>query len=214
MMRTAAKKGMAVPKRDIAIFDLGGVLLDWNPRHLYRKLFPGDDVAMEHFLATVCTNEWNRRQDAGQLCAEAARLLKAEHPDKSTLIDAYYRRFDEMIAGPIDGTVAILAELRKRKTPLYFLSNYSAETFRSAPGRFEFLSWFDGGVISGEVGVLKPEPEIYTLLVARFGIDPQRAVFIDDVAANAEGGRALGIHGIHFTGPKALRAELAALGIL
>jgi 2-haloacid dehalogenase len=205
---------LALAKRDIAIFDLGGVLLDWNPRHLFRKLFAGDEAAMEHFLATVCTSDWNRAQDAGRPWAEAARLLKAEHPGKADLIDAYYTRFDEMIAAPIEGTVAILAELRARKTPLYILSNYSAETFRSAPGRFAFLSWFDGGIISGDVGALKPDPAIYALLVDRFGIDPRRAVFIDDVAANAEGGRALGIRGIHFRGPDALRAELMSLGML
>ena len=109
-------------RRDIAIFDLGGVLLDWNPRHLYRKLLRGDEAAMERFLATVCTNEWNRGQDSGRSFAEGCRLLKARHPDKADLIDAYHARFDEMIAGPIEGTVAILAELRERDTPLYFLA--------------------------------------------------------------------------------------------
>lgn len=200
--------------RDIAIFDLGGVLLDWNPRHLYRKLFAGDDTAMEDFLATVCTNEWNRGQDAGRPCAEAARLLKAEHPAKADLIDAYYARFDEMIAGPIEGTVAILAELRGRAVPLYFLSNYSAETFRLAPPRFAFLSWFADGIVSGEHGVIKPDPAIYQLLIDRCAIDPRRAVFIDDVAANAEAARPFGIHPIHYRNPETLRAELVALDFL
>jgi 2-haloacid dehalogenase len=200
--------------RDVVIFDLGGVLLDWNPRHLYRKLFPGDEAGMEHFLATICTGEWNRRQDAGRLCAEAAQLLKAEHPDKAELIDAYYSRFDEMIAGPIPGTVDILAALRERGTPLYFLSNYSAETFRLAPPRFEFLSWFAGGIVSGEHGVIKPDPAIYALVLDRFAIDPHRAIFIDDVAANAEAAQPFGIHPIHFHDPDMLRAELAALGLL
>ncbi len=201
-------------RRDIAIFDLGGVLLDWNPRHLYRKLFPGDEAGMEQFLATVCTNDWNRGQDAGRPCAEAVRLLTAEHPGKAELIAAYYGRFDEMIAGPIEGAVAILAELRARDTPLYFLSNYSAETYPAALKRFEFLAWFDGGIVSGDVGALKPQPEIYALLLDRFAIDPHRAVFIDDVAANAEGARPSGIHGIQFRDPGALRAELAELGFL
>ena len=114
------------------VFDLGGVLIDWDPRHLYRKLFAGDQAAMEQFLATVCTHEWNRCQDAGRSFAEGARLLKAEHPDKGELIDAYGSRFDEMIAGPISGSVEILAELRDRGIPLYGLTNWSAETYPAA----------------------------------------------------------------------------------
>jgi 2-haloacid dehalogenase len=201
-------------QRDTVIFDLGGVLLDWNPRHLYRPLFPGDEAAMEHFLATVCNSAWNRQQDAGRRVAEACALLKAEHPDRAVLIDAYYARHLDMIAGPIDGTVTILAELRERGTKLYFLSNYSAETYPFALGRYDFLSWFAGGIVSGEHGVIKPDPAIYRLLLDRHGIDPRRAVFIDDVAANAEAARPFGIHPIHFTGPDALRAELAELGLL
>jgi len=202
-----------VSQRDVVIFDLGGVLLDWDPRHLYRKLFP-DEAAMEHFLATVCTGEWNRRQDAGRPVADAAGLLKAQHPDKAHLIDAYYTRHLDMIAGPVEGSVAILAELREHGTPLYFLSNYSAETYPLARRAFDFLGWFRGGIVSGDVGLIKPDPQIYALLIDRFGIDPHRAIFIDDVAANAEGGRHLGIHGVHFRDPDALRAELTELGLL
>jgi len=203
-----------LPQRDIVIFDLGGVLLDWNPRHLYRQLFAGDETAMEHFLDNICTTEWNRRQDAGRPCPEGAALLRAEHPDKAELIDAYYTRHLDMIAGPIDGTVAILTELRQRGTPLYFLSNYAAETYPLALARFDFLSWFMGGIVSGHHGVIKPDPAIYALLIERCGIDPRRAVFIDDVAANAEAARPFGIHPIHFTSPEALRADLAGLGLL
>jgi len=203
-----------LPQRDIVIFDLGGVLLDWNPRHLYRELFSGDEAAMEHFLATVCNGAWNLRQDAGRRVAEACALLKADHPDKGHLIDAYYGRHLDMIAGPIDGAVEILAELRERGTPLYFLSNYSAETYPLALGRYDFLSWFAGGIVSGEHGVVKPDPAIYELLLSRFEIDPQRAVFIDDVVVNAEAARPFGIHGIHFTSPDTLRAELTELGLL
>lgn len=201
-------------RRDIVIFDVGGVLLDWNPRHLYRKLFPGDEAAMEAFLATVCTAEWNRGQDAGRLCADASALLKAEHPDKAALIDAYYDRFAEMVPGPIEGSLEILTELHTRDTPLYYLSNHSAETWRHSLGRFPFCSWFAGGIVSGEHGVLKPDPAIYRLLLDRYAIDPHRAVFIDDVAVNAEGGRPLGIHGIHFSNASALRSELETLELL
>ena len=153
--------------RSIVIFDLGGVLIDWDPRHLYRKLFAGDEAAVEQFLATVCTHEWNRCQDAGRSFAEGARLLKAEHPDKAGLIDAYGHRFDEMIAGPIAGSVEILAELRDQGIPLYGLTNWSAETYPAALQRFAFLRWFRGILVSGEVRVIKPDPRIFALLTER-----------------------------------------------
>jgi 2-haloacid dehalogenase len=205
---------MTEPTRSIVIFDLGGVLIDWDPRHLYRKLFVGDETAMEQFLASVCTQEWNRCQDAGRSFAEGARLLKAEHPDKAELIDAYGARFDEMMAGPIAGAVEILAELRERGTPLYGLTNFSAETYPYALARFDFLGWFRGILVSGEVGAIKPDPSIYELLLERFAIDPHRAVYIDDVAANTEAARPFGIHGIHFSTPDALREELVRLALL
>jgi 2-haloacid dehalogenase len=200
--------------RSIVIFDLGGVLIDWDPRRLYRKLFAGDEAAVEQFLATVCTHEWNRCQDAGRSFDEGARLLKAQHPDKAELIDAYGARFDEMMAGPIAGAVEILAELRERGTPLYGLTNFSAETYPHAVARFGFLGWFRGILVSGEVGTIKPDPRIYELLLERFAIDPHRAVYIDDVAANAEAARPFGIHGIHFSTPDALREELVRLALL
>jgi 2-haloacid dehalogenase len=200
--------------RDIVVFDLGGVLIEWDPRHLYRKLFAGDDAAMEHFLANVCTHDWNRCQDAGRSFAEGASLLKAEHPDRAELIDAYFARFDEMMPGPIAGTIDVLAELRDRRTPLYGLTNFSAETYPPTYERFEFLGWFRGILVSGEVGLIKPDPRIFELLIERFAIDPRRAVYIDDVEANVIAARPFGIHAIHFTTPAALRSELAALGLL
>ena len=205
---------MEKPARDTVVFDLGGVLIAWDPRHLYRKLFAGDETAMEHFLANVCTHEWNRCQDAGRSFAEGARLLKAEHPEKAELIDAYFTRFDEMMPGPIAGSVEILAELKERGTPLYGLTNFSAETYPPTFERFEFLRWFDGILVSGEVELIKPDPRIFALLIERFAIDPHRAVYIDDVAANVAGAHPFGIHAIHFTTPAALRAELAELGLL
>ena len=205
---------MTKTARDIVVFDLGGVLIDWDPRHLYRKLFAGDETAMEHFLATVCTHEWNRGQDAGRTFAEGASLLKAEHPDKAGLIDAYCARFDEMMPGPIAGSVEILADLKSSGVPLYCLTNFSAETYPPTFERFEFLRWFRGVVVSGEVGIIKPDPRMYELLLERFAIDPQRAVYIDDVAANVGAARPFGIHAIHFTTPAELRAELVELGLL
>jgi 2-haloacid dehalogenase len=205
---------MAERRRNSVVFDLGGVLIDWDPRHLYRKLFAGDEAAMEHFLATVCTHEWNRCQDAGRSFAEGARLLKAEYPDKAALIDAYGTRFDEMMPGPIAGSVEILGELRDRGTPLYALTNFSAETYPPARQRFAFLSWFCGILVSGEVKVIKPDPQIFQLLIERFDIDPYSAVYIDDVEANVAAARPFGIHAIQFTTPAALRAELVRLGLL
>jgi 2-haloacid dehalogenase len=196
--------------RDTIVFDLGGVLIDWDPRHLYRKLFAGNEAEMEHFLATVCTHEWNRGQDAGRTFAEGARLLKAEHPDKAELIDAYCTRFDEMMAGSVE----ILAELKALGRPLYALTNFSAETYPPTFERFGFLRWFRGVLVSGEEGVIKPDPRIFELLLERFAIDPKRAVYIDDVSANVDAARLFGIHALHFTTPTTLRAELAELGLL
>jgi 2-haloacid dehalogenase len=198
----------------VAIFDLGGVLLEWNPRHLYRKLFRGDEAAMEHFLATVCTTEWNERQDAGRTFADGTQALLPRHADKLELIEAFSRRFSEMIPGPIEGTVAVLAELRERGVPLFGVSNWSAETFPPQRERFDFLSWFDDLVISGIVGVIKPDPRIFEILLERNAIDPKTAVFIDDVARNAQAANRLGIRGIHFRSPDQLRRDLVAVGLL
>jgi 2-haloacid dehalogenase len=205
---------MANQGRNIVVFDLGGVLIDWNPRHLYRKLFADNEAAMEHFLATVCTPEWHRHHDAGRSFAEGARVLKDLHPDKAELIDAFGTRFDEMIAGPIAGSVEILRELREREVPLYALSNWPAEAFPLARARFDFFGWFRGILVSGEIGAIKPDPRIYEVLLERSAIDPLSAIFIDDAEANAATARSFGIHAIHFTNPAGLRAELVALGLL
>ena len=200
--------------RRIVVFDIGGVLLRWDPRFLYRKLFGGDERAVEEFLTHVCTVEWNERQDAGRTFAEAHAELIPKHPDKSHLIEAFGNRFGEMIAGPIEGTVDILADLKRAGVPRYALTNWSAETFPPARARFEFLSWFDGIVVSGEEGVIKPDPRIFRILLERYRIAPDEAVFIDDNPGNAAAAHALGIHGIHFRSPELLRRELETLGIL
>jgi 2-haloacid dehalogenase len=204
----------AAPARRVVVFDLGGVLLEWNPRHLYRKLFGGDEAAMESFLANVCTVEWNERQDAGRSFADAVALLRPHHPDKVELIEAFGRRFGEMIPGAIEGTVDILAELVRRGVPRYALTNWSAETFAPQRPRFPFLSWFDGIVVSGDEGVIKPDPAIFRILLERYAIAPEEAVFIDDDPRNAAAAASLGIHGIHFRSPETLRRELEALGFL
>ena len=201
-------------RRSVAIFDLGGVLLEWNPRFLYRKLFDGDEAAMEHFLATVCTTEWNERQDAGRSFADAARELLPQHADKLHLIEAFGNRFEEMVPGAIDGTVVVLAELKRREVPIYAITNWSAETFPPLHERFVFLSWFRGIVVSGVEGVMKPDPRIFRILFERHGVAAESAVFIDDAPGNAAAASALGVHGIHFRSPDQLRRELVAIGLL
>ena len=200
--------------RSVVVFDLGGVLIEWDPRNLYRKLFPGDEAGMERFLREVCTQDWNERQDEGRRFAEAEEELIRLHPDKGPLIRAWHARFDEMIPGAIQGTVAILDELNRRSTPLYALTNWSNETFAPQRERFDFLGWFQGILVSGDEGVIKPDPRIFRLLLDRFGIRAEDAVFIDDNPANARAASALGIHGIHFQSPEALRRELGAVGLL
>jgi 2-haloacid dehalogenase len=203
-----------IARRTVVVFDLGGVLVDWNPRHLYRKLFPADEAAMERFLAEICTPEWNAGQDAGRTWAEATALLRAEYPSHSAMIDAYFLRWQEMIAGPIEGSVAILRELKEAGTPLYGLTNWSDETFMPTVERFEFLRWFEGIVVSGQERIVKPDPRIFHLLMERHGLQPDAIAYIDDNPGNAAAATALGMHGIHFTDPAALRQELAELGLL
>jgi 2-haloacid dehalogenase len=198
----------------VVVFDLGGVLIDWNPRYLYRTLFGGDDAAMEHFLAHVCSPAWNHRQDAGRSFAEGCAELLREFPDARPLIEAWRERFDETLGGPIAGTVEILAELRERDVPLYALSNWWAETFPIARARFDFLGWFDGIVISGEFGAAKPDPRIFAHLLETSGLRADATVFIDDVPANIAAAAAMGMHTILFTDPAALRASLGELDLL
>jgi 2-haloacid dehalogenase len=207
-------KLLVMTSRSIAVFDLGGVLIDWNPRYLYRKLFNGDDVAMEHFLANVCTSQWNVQQDAGRTLAEACALLKRDHARHAKFIDAWMERYEEMLAGPIHGTVDLLAELHSRGVPIYALSNWSAETFPAAQKRFDFLQWFDGILLSGHVRLIKPDPRIFRLFFQTHAVDPSQAVYIDDLQPNVDAATALGMHGIHFTDPAALRRELRQVGLI
>ena len=198
---------------DAVVFDLGGVLIDWDPRHLYRKLL-ADEAAVEEFLATVCTPEWNAEQDRGRPFAEGVAELVERHPAHAAAITAYHERWTEMLGGEIPGTVAVLAELRAAGVPLYALSNWSAETFRLTRGRFPFLEWFDGLVVSGEEGVTKPDRRIFELLIERFGLVPAATVFVDDSAANVTAARGLGLDAVRFRGVGGLRCDLAVRGLL
>jgi len=196
----------------VVIFDLGGVLIDWDPRYLYRRLFTDAD-AMESFLAEVTTPAWNAEQDAGRTWAEAVAMLAERHPEQRDLIEAYHHRWSEMLAGAIEGTVAILEQLRG-SVRLFALSNWSAETFPIALERFPFLTWFDGIVISGEVGAAKPDARIFEHLVITYGIEPADAVFIDDNASNVEAAERLGFVALQFVDERSLRADLGRLGLL
>ena len=195
------------------VFDLGGVLIDWDPRRAYRAL-GGTEAEIEHFLEHVATSEWNHQFDAGRPFAEGIAERKAHFPEHAEWLDAWWSRWPDMLVGPIQETVDILADCRQLGVPLYALTNWSAETFPIARERFDFLGWFDGIVVSGAVGLAKPDPAIFRRLITDFDIDPAEAVFIDDVAANVDAARALGFHGILFTSPAALRAELTRLGVL
>ena len=196
------------------IFDLGGVLIDWNPRHLYRKLFPGDEAAMERFLGEICTMEWHLQHDAGRPFAETCAELKLRHPGHDGLIDAFATRHDEMTAGAIPGTVALLERLAAGGMPLYAITNYPAETFPKAQGKFPFLALFRDVAVSGRERILKPDAELFRILFRRNNIVPEQAIFIDDSIKNVDAARALGLHAIHFGSPDQLAQEMARLGVL
>ncbi len=201
----------AVPRA--VIFDLGGVLIDWNPRYLYRKLLP-DEAELEEFLGRVCTQAWNERQDAGRPLAEATAALVAQHPDRADLIRCFYGRWEEMMLGAIEETVAVLDELDRRGVPLYALTNFSAETFHHARRRLPFLARFRAIVVSGEERIIKPDPRLYRILLDRNQLDPAAAVFIDDSPINVEAARELCMTGLHFRGAAQLRRDLEELGLL
>ncbi|MDD3371332.1 MAG: HAD family phosphatase [Alphaproteobacteria bacterium] len=195
------------------LFDLGGVLIDWNPEYLYVKLIP-DEGERRFFLTEICSQKWNERQDAGRLFAEAEAELIDKHPDKKDLIEAWRLRYDETMRGPIDGSVALLKDLCAACIPVYALTNWSSETFPAAQARFDFLTWFRGIVVSGDEKIAKPDPRIYMLAVERFGLDPEETLYIDDKDYNVEAAKKLGFYGHCFTSPEKLKAELLELGLL
>jgi 2-haloacid dehalogenase len=195
------------------VFDLGGVLVDWDPRYLFRQLLP-DDAAVEAFLADVCSPDWNAAQDAGRSWAEAVREASERFPEHAELVAAYDERWWETIGGQIDGTVEVLDELRRRGVGLYAITNWSAEKFDLTFPRFDWLAWFDGIVVSGYERIVKPDPRIFQLLVDRHGVDPRAAVYVDDVPANVAAALAIGMTGLVFTTTEQLRADLGELGLV
>jgi len=196
------------------IFDLGNVLINWDPNHLYKKIF-ADDEERHHFLTHICTGDWNVQQDAGRTLQEATETLSAQHPDYKTEIEAFYGRWTEMIGGAIEGSVDILKQLKaENKVRLYALTNWSNETFPYALENFDFLQLFEGILVSGDEKLIKPDIRIYELMVSRYNIDPTKAMFIDDSEKNVMGSELIGIHGHHFTSPEKLRKELEELNLI
>ena len=196
------------------IFDLGAVLIDWNPRYMYRTIFK-DEAEMEKFLAEVTTSDWNEEQDAGRPLSEGTELLISQHPEKEELIRAFYGRWDEMLGDAFHETVEILRQLKESgKYKLYALTNWSHETFPIALERFDFLEWFDGIVVSGKEKMRKPIPEFYQILLDRYHVKPWESLFIDDNYRNILAAEKLGINCIHFTSAPELEKELLHLNII
>jgi 2-haloacid dehalogenase len=196
------------------IFDLGAVLIDWNPHYLYRSLFT-DEQEMKDFLANICTPDWNEEQDAGRSLQEGTDLLVAQHPEHEANIRAFYSRWIEMLGEPLHGTVAIFKQLKASgKYKIYALTNWSAETFPFALERYDFLNWFDGIVMSGVEKMRKPAPAFYQLLLDRYDVKAAQALFIDDNYRNILAAEKMGIKSIHFTSAEALEEELKRLDVL
>ncbi|WP_114238363.1 HAD family hydrolase [Dyella sp. C9] len=198
---------------DTVIFDLGNVLIAWEPRLLYRKLFDNVDE-MEWFLREVCNSAWNEQQDAGRPWAEATAVLRVRFPDYAPLIDAYHLRWVETLGGAMEETVALLEALKARGVRLLALTNWSQETFPIARQLYPFLQWFEGIVVSGEEQLIKPDPRIYRRLLERHAVDPATALYIDDSARNVAAAEALGMHGWWFRGAEGLHRHLLDLGLL
>jgi 2-haloacid dehalogenase len=196
------------------IFDLGAVLIDWNPHYMYRTVF-NDEQEMKDFLATVCTSDWNEEQDAGRSLREGTEALVKQFPQHEANIRAFYGRWEEMLGDPFWGTIEIFKELKESgKYKIYALTNWSAETFPMALERYEFLHWFDGIVVSGAEKMRKPAAEFYQVLFDRYHVKAEESLFIDDNLRNVLAAEKIGIRSIHFTSADSLREELVSLRVL
>lgn len=195
------------------VFDVGGVLIDWDPRYLYRRIIP-DEAKMKHFLGEVCTPEWHAQHDLGASYEDTIPALVAAHPEWAEEVRAWSERFVEMYGGIFDDTVAILKDLHQRRIPLFASTNWGADSWAMVKTRYDFLGWFDGALVSGEVGLAKPDPAFFALLVEMFELDPSLTLYIEDNATNL---RAAADHGfvVHqFLAPSTLAEELRHLGLM
>jgi 2-haloacid dehalogenase len=196
------------------IFDFGNVLLEWNPRLVYRRYFPNDEEAMEKFLQEVNFMDWNAQQDKGRTFADGVAELSKQFPHYADLIQAYHDHWEHSIGHYFEGTVEIMKQLKKAGYSLYGLSNWSAETFPIAQEKYDFFNLLDDRVISGEVGLIKPEPEIFEFLLRKIGRPAGECLFIDDAIANIEQAQQMGFATVHFQSSEQLAAELRKLHIL
>ena len=198
-------------KPTIVVFDVGKVLLDWDPRYLYRKIFP-DAQKMEWFLANVCTDAWNLEQDRGRTFADAVAVLSQQHPEYAAEIRAFDERWHETVPHAIDGTVTLLLKLQASGVPTYCITNFNQDKFRESRARFPFLNSFRGTIVSGEDRLLKPDARIYQLLLSRYGLNAADCFFIDDSPRNVDGARAVGMQSEVFTTPEQFAADLRRHG--
>jgi 2-haloacid dehalogenase len=195
------------------IFDLGGVVIDWNPMYLYRKVFAGDEAKAADFLARICPYDWNVRQDAGRSLAAATEEQVALFPEWENEIRAYYGRWIEMIGGLVPGTPDILLELKASGIRLFALSNWSRETFSRIVHSYGELALFEEIMLSADYGCIKPEEQIYRIALERFAMPAEALLFVDDSPNNVHGAEAAGLRALSFTGAEQLRGDLARLGI-
>ena len=196
------------------IFDFGNVLLEWNPRYVYQRFFPNDPEGMERFLEEVNFMEWNMHQDKGRPFAEGVSILSKEFPQYSDLIQAYHDHWIDSVGQPVNGTISILNQLKQTGYALYGLSNWSAETFPYARQKYDFFNLFDDMVISGEVGHVKPDPEIFHILLAKIKRSAKECLFIDDSISNIHQAQKMGFGTIHFQSSEQLEAALHEFKIL
>jgi 2-haloacid dehalogenase len=199
--------------RTAILFDFGGVLFDWNPHYLYLKHFNGDRKAVDDFLAEIRFAEWNLYQDQGRPFSIAVEEHCAHYPQYCELIRLYDRDWEQSLSGPIWETVDILKALRAAGYPLYALSNWSEEKFLLIRPRYEFLNWFDDIILSGSVGMVKPDPRIFALTFQQIGHPAGECLLIDDSAPNIRVAQELGCRTIHFQSPLQLKVELQQSGI-
>ena len=197
---------------DAVVFDLGGVLIEWDPRHLCRRLLPDHEV--ELFLTTVCTPAWNAEQDAGRSFREGVDALVARFPEHAGIVRAYWERWAEMLGDPVAGAEELVADVIAADARCFALTNWSAETFPIARTRFPWLARFEGIVVSGEEGVIKPDARLYRTLLERHSLRADRCLFVDHMPANVSAASALGFHAIEFGGIDDLRRRFVRLGVL